>query len=142
MEHCSSWWKMIIFRSVNGLAHFPQVFTQVKTWQILELHGMTIVSNLVACSIVFVFFCFEILVDMECSNIWEMISFKYFCSLWLISSKFWVSLGADHTVYRKNCDRMFYNCISSGFYCALKPRSAGRIARTYEECSNLTIFSR
>ena len=115
MELCSSWWKMIIFRYVNGLAHFPQFFRQVKTWQILELHGMTIVSNLVACSIVLLFFCFEILVDMECSNIWEMISFKYFCSLWLICSKFWVSLGADHTVYHKNCDRIFYNCISVAF---------------------------
>ena len=142
MEHCSSSWKMIIFRWVNGLDHFPQVFRQVKTWLIFELHAMTTVSNLVTCPIVFSF-CFEVLVEMEeYSNIWEMIIFKYFCSLWLISSKFWVNLGADHTVFHKNYDRMFYNCISSGFYYALKSRSTERSAQTYEECSNLTIFSR
>ena len=55
-----------------------------------------------------------------------MVSFKYFWSLWSVSSKFWVSLGADHIVFHKNCDSMFYNCVSNGFYFALKSRSAGR----------------
>ena len=151
MEQCSSSWKIIIFRKFNGLAHFLQAFWQVKTWLILELHGMTTVSNLVACLIVFCFcfcffvfflfvfcfcffgfFCLEILADMdECSNIWEMVKFKYLWSLWLIFSKFWVSLCADHTVYHKNCDSIFYNCVSNALYCALKSRSAGRSAQTY-----------
>ena len=128
------------------MAHFSQPFRQVKTWLILELHRMTTASNLVACPIVFVFFCFEILVDMEeCSNIWEMVSSKYFLSLWLISSEIWVSLGADHTVFLKNCDSRFYNCVSNGFYCALKSRQGGVLIRWMTHtvaCAMVFVFDR
>ena len=68
-----------------------------------------------------------------------MVSFKYFCSLWLISSKFWVSTNTYHAVFHKNCDSRFYNCVSNGFYCALKSRSAGRSAQTYEN-AQISVF--
>ena len=72
-----------------------------------------------------------------------MESFKYFWSLWLVFSKICLSVGADHIVFHKNCDSVFYICVSNDFYSALKSRSAGRSPQTYEECSsNLSIFSR
>ena len=40
-----------------------------------------------------------------------------------------------------NCNGMFYNCVSSGFYCALKSRLAERSAQTHEECSNVSILA-
>ena len=39
----------------------------------------------------------------------KMVSFKYFRSLRSVSLRFWTGLGADHTVFWKNCMGMFYN---------------------------------
>ena len=69
-----------------------------------------------------------------------MISFKYFGSLWSVSSRFWAGLGAVHTVFHKNSENMFYNCLVNDFYYALKSILATRSAQTYGECSNLSIF--
>ena len=54
-------------------------------------------------------FCFTIFVGMdECSNIWKLVSFKYLRRLWSASLWFWESLGADHTIFRKNCVRVCF----------------------------------
>ena len=71
-----------------------------------------------------------------------MVSYKYFRSLRFVSSKFWAGLGAVHTVFHENSENMFYNCLVNDFCCALKSNLARRSARTYIECSNLSIFSR
>ena len=71
-----------------------------------------------------------------------MISFKYFRPLLLFSSTFWAGLGADHTVFHRNWESIFDNCVPNGFYCPLKTTSAKRILQTYGECSHFSIFSR
>ena len=39
------------------------------------------------------------------------------------------------------CETMLYSCVPNGFYFALRSMSTGRSAQTYEQCSNLSIFS-
>ena len=65
-----------------------------------------------------------------------MVSFKYFMPLWPVSSRFWKGFGADRTVFHKDCESMFYNCVPNGF------DYSGRTAQPYGECLNLSIFSR
>ena len=89
-------------------------------------------------------FCFVTLVGMEeSSNLWKMVNFKYFRQLWSVFSRFWVGPGAVHTGFCNIYESMLYNCVPNGFYFSLaRSRSGGRSAQTYEECSNLSIFSR
>ena len=70
-----------------------------------------------------------------------MVNIKYFRLLWSVSSRFWVGPVADHTEFCKIYENMLYNCVPSGFYFSLRPRSGGRSAQTYEECPNLSIFN-
>ena len=85
---------------------------------------------------------FVILVGVEeCWNIRKMISFKYFRLLLSVSSTFWGGLGADHTVFHRNWESVFNDCVPNGFYCALKSTSAKGIAQTNGECSGYSIFS-
>ena len=72
-----------------------------------------------------------------------MISFEYFRPLQFVSSRSWVGVRSDHTtVFRKNCECMFYHCMLSGFYCALKSSSARKVSQTYGKCSDFYIFNR
>ena len=72
-----------------------------------------------------------------------MISFEYFRPLQFVSSRSWVGVRSDHTtVFRKNCECMFYHCMLSDFYCALKSSSARKVSQTYGKCSDFYIFNR
>ena len=100
MKSAQTWEKWSIISIFCHLCPFPQVFGQVKEWLILELYEMIRVWHIRAWPVVL--FCFVILVDKEeCSNIWKMVSFKDFRTLWSVSSRIWAVLGADHTVFHK-----------------------------------------
>ena len=76
----------------------------------------------------------------ECSN--KIVSFKYFRSLYFVSSNIWVGPCVEHSVFGKNCGSMFYSSVPFDFNFAMTSMSTGRSTLTYEECSNLSIFSR
>ena len=64
--------------------------------------------------------CFVVFVVIKvCFNIWRMVSFKYFWLWCTVSSRFSGGLGVDHTVFHKNSESMFSNCVVNGFYCVL-----------------------
>ena len=73
------------------------------------------VSLVVGCPMV-VIFCTVILVSMEkYSNLEKLVSFKYFQPSWFASSRFCAGSDENHTVLHKNCESMYYSCVSNGF---------------------------
>ena len=88
------------------------------------------------------FFCFVILAIMvECSNLWKMVRYKYFCLMCFVSSRIWAGPCVEHGVFGKNCESMFYSFVPFGFNSAMRSMSPGRSVQTYEDCSNLVFLA-
>ena len=122
-EKCSN------FSIFSRLSSFPQVFGQAQEYSILKLHEMIRMSQIFACPIIFTLVC-----DLgRYGGVLEHIKndqFQVFSAVVVVSSTFWAGLGADHTVFYKNCESIFYYCVLNGFYCALKSTSAKWSAET------------
>ena len=58
-----------------------------------------------------------------------------------VSSRIWAGPCVEHGVFGKNCESMFYSIVPFGFNSAMRSMSTERSAQTYEDCSNLSIFS-
>ena len=77
-----------------------------------EFHEMIRMSHVVACPITFILLCDQSRKG-EVLRIMKMVNWKYFRSLWSVSSLFWAVPGVDHTI----CDESnWYSCVKNCFY--------------------------
>ena len=119
---------------------FPKFLARLGI-DLLELYETIRVLHLLAWPVVFILVCdLGRHKGMLKHEKWSVLSIFGHCSTF--PQDIGPVFGANLTVFYKNCDSMFYNCMPYSFYWALKLSSAVRSAQTNGECSNLSIFSR
>ena len=120
--------QFLVFLSVSVL--FPKFLARLGI-DLLELNELIRVLHLLAWLVVFILVC-----DLGRHRgvlkheKWSVLSIFGHCSTF--PQEIGQVFGADLTVFYKNCGSIFHNCVPSGFYCALKSRSAVRSAQAYE----------
>ena len=77
----------------------------------------------------------------DCSNLWKIIIFKHFRTLWSVSSEFWGHPGTNHPIFDQHSYIICYSWVLNCFYFPLGLKSIGRSAQTSEKWSISSIFS-
>ena len=129
------WWFLGIF---SRLGYFAPVFGQVEEWFILELLKMIKTRHVVAYPMVFLSFVIE--VAMKVASTYELqILFKHFWPLWSVSPGIWADPSADHALFNKSQQSMFYIFVPNTFSFLFGSKTSLKIAETWEKWSILNI---
>ena len=91
---------------------FLQFIGQVKEWFISELRKFIRMSHVLPCPMILILLCDRF---RQGEVLERMIIFRYLWPLWSVSSEFWAGPGADHTIFYRNKESLFYSWVPNCF---------------------------